>query len=128
MAIVFKKNGVITASAPIMWRFVGHSTIWFSFPANFENNVVVKCHYLKLPKNTKVEILNGEVTGSSRVAKKKDIVPEKITNADEFVGFTTTLAPELNDIPSDSVPTQERRVPETPTTTIGVPHKRKVNR
>lgn len=65
MAIKFKTNGVVTANVPIKWKFLGHSTVWLSLPANFENNVVVKAHYLGLHTNYKVEILNGEVSGST---------------------------------------------------------------
>ena len=143
MAISFITNGVRSSTAPIKWKFQGHPTIWFSLPGNFENNIVVKCHYLGLPQTTKVVILNGEVLNCSRVLTSKQIErleakekakaekeEEKITKEDDsLTGITTTLAPELGSVASGSVADPQPSVSESFTTTVSdLPTKRKKDR
>jgi hypothetical protein len=130
MSITFIKNGIVSNSVPIKWRFHDHPTVWFSLPANFENNIVVKAHYLGLKSNHKVVILNGEVKGCSRIFKEK-----KITETDEsadfntaVTGFTTTLYVEPIDIPSRSIVNEEQSVQHSPSTTQYPNTKRKANK
>lgn len=146
MGIIFKINNVVSSTAPIKWKFVDHPTIWFSLPGNFENNIVVKAHYLGLPLDTKVEILNGEVLNCSRVVKPKEkeqpeivtytttlppIEEEKITKSedDNTTCFTTTLAPESDSVSSDSVADPQPDLPEGTSAPSSLPiAKRKANR
>lgn len=146
MGIKFKKNNVIVPSAIIKWKFVDHPTIWTSLPQNFSNNIVVKCHYLGLPKDTKVFVINGEVD-HPRVVKTVFDEEGRLVNVFDTTTSTTTLKPVKEKIQkkdesvttttfsfddgffSHNISDEKRDIPESTTTTLSIPSsKRKKDR
>jgi len=128
MAIVFTVNEKTQApNVPIKWKFVDRDTIFFSLPANFENNVIVRSHYFKIPENSEVQVLNGKVSGCIFVNLSK---PKNYSFINDNTVTTTTIQPsEPISVVSDDLPTEEQSLSCITTTTVSrIPSKRKKDR